>query len=351
MASRSDLPVLRLSLDSYQVWLNPPVARHLFSIDARFYTVFRSRKLQSGVNSIWTSCVARNIVSALELGDQDSFISSDTTLNVLSVFNPRILKRFPHYYWVLVWKVQPPFLPIQVLAWFIDLNIPKCWCSRHPESQQHCLHVIKVAITCHFDQRVIGHSNTSRHIVVRLLSDRPTIINGFPKCSRRFFRESELFVGKPGGSIYLPRISKFTGFFMFTFFWWISTSVCINSVRFGSRPSFNIFAQVFRACAQKFVPKRIRHNRELLSALGTPLLFLCKSSRCIFTSSFLSFDLVFSSYSSIGNNAMQRVSLSCNSVFHTIETSEHVFSRSTSFLSRIDLTKRSVCISDETSVA
>ena len=153
-------------------------------------------------------------MSALELGHQDGFISSDTTLNVLSVFNPRILKQFPHYYWVLVWKVQPPFLPIQVLAWFIDLNIPKCWCSRHPESQQHCLHVIKVTITCHFDQRVIGHSNTSRHIVVRLLSDRPTIINGFPKCSRRFFRESEFFVGKPAGSIYLPRISKFTGFFM-----------------------------------------------------------------------------------------------------------------------------------------
>ena len=45
VASRSALPALRLSPDSYQVWLNPPVARHLFSIDARFYTVFRSRKL------------------------------------------------------------------------------------------------------------------------------------------------------------------------------------------------------------------------------------------------------------------------------------------------------------------
>ena len=45
--------------------------------------MFRSRKLQSEFSSLCTSCVARNIKSALGLGHHDGFISFHTTIKLV----------------------------------------------------------------------------------------------------------------------------------------------------------------------------------------------------------------------------------------------------------------------------
>ena len=73
--------------------------------------ILRSRKLQSTFNSLCTFCVARNIESsAFELGHNDDFINSHTTIRLVLSNLSKIPNPNCH---ISLWKMQSNFVPIK----------------------------------------------------------------------------------------------------------------------------------------------------------------------------------------------------------------------------------------------
>ena len=106
------------------------------------YMMFRLRRLQSAFNSLCTSCVARNIESALGLGHHDGLIRSQTSIKLVlsnSSENPNSFIGFWYGRCSHLFFRDKSQFGLRIISALNRYN------SRRPESQQHCLLIIKEA--------------------------------------------------------------------------------------------------------------------------------------------------------------------------------------------------------------